>query len=123
MEEARETVRRYERARRSSLMTAAAYDVPVKYVWQPSRHTRQFEATEPHGDSVRENRSRLMAQIVRESLPDDVIDLSDALSDLDGPLFTDDVHHNERAARAIAEDLFEAVADELRRQRTSRSRR
>ena len=41
------------------------------------------------------------------------MDLTGALDDLDGPLFTDDVHHNEKAANAVAERILALALPKL----------
>ena len=115
VDEAKATIDRYDRARRLSQATAAAYGIPVRYFWQPDRFSRPVVLTEPHDDTDRENRSRLAQQLRRSFLPKDVADLSDSLDGAQGPLFTDDVHHNEEGARLIAAAMFTRIEGDLQR--------
>jgi lysophospholipase L1-like esterase len=108
-----EGVRRYDQAREMSRATAAAAGVPVRYVWQPERYSRDFVASEPHFDTGHENDARRGSQFAWERLADDVIDLHDALTGNTDPIYTDDVHHNELGARLIAEALFERLRPDL----------
>jgi lysophospholipase L1-like esterase len=108
-------VERYDRSREVSRTAADAHGVPVRYIWQPTRYTRPLVESEPHNDGPSENYTRRSHALISHFLPDDVIDLSDALSGTDAPLFTDDVHHNELAARLVAEALYEQLEPDLRR--------
>lgn len=109
----RTMVERYNRSRTLSRTAAEAHGVEVRYIWQPTRLSRPLVESEPHDEGPRENSSRASEQYVRTLLADDVIDVSDALRGTDEPLFTDDVHHNEAAARLIAESIYERVGDDL----------
>jgi lysophospholipase L1-like esterase len=71
--------------------------------------------SEPHTDGTSENASRATEQHARTLLPDDVIDVVDALRGSAEPMFTDDVHHNEAGARLIAEAIYERIGDDLER--------
>lgn len=112
-------LRRYERARTLSRTTARAHGVPVRYLWQPSRFSRPLVPDEPHYGTDEENRGRLIHDLLRDRLPNDVIDVADALRSTQRPLFTDDVHHNEYASRLIAAAIFSAIRPDLDRIRTS----
>lgn len=105
---------RFGRSRQMSDDTAAYAGIPVVYAWQPSRYTRaDREPDSGDGTEVDDRRAASFAA-ASAALGDDVVDLTDALDDLDGPVFTDDVHHNEEAARAIAAALYERLAPRLR---------
>lgn len=106
-------VERYDRARTLSRTAAQAHGVEVRYIWQPSRVSRPLVESEPHSDAQLENAARASEQYTRALLPDDVIDVADALRGSREPLFTDDVHHNETASRLIAEAIYERIGDDL----------
>lgn len=106
---------RYDLTREMSSATAAQHGVPVRYFWQPDRYSRAFEPSEPHFDTASENDARLGNNALSAALMDDVVDLSDVLDGVRGPIFTDDVHHNERGARLIARAIFDHLEDDLRR--------
>jgi carbamoyltransferase len=97
-------VRRYERSRQMSETTATATDTVVDWFWQPNRWTRPRNPGEP--DSGGFGGWATLNARVRSHLADDVHDLSDALDRTDDPLYYDDVHHNEEAARLIAEAMW-----------------
>ena len=103
-------VERYNRARTLSRTAAEAHRVAVRYVWQPTRYSRPLVLSEPHMDGSSENAARATEQYVRTLLPDDVIDVVDALRGSDKPMFTDDVHHNEAAgARSLRPSTIESA--------------
>lgn len=110
----RTVVERYNRSRALSATAAEAHGVMVRYLWQPTRFSRPLHRLEPHEDGRTENRSRASHQLTLDALPDDVISLDDALDGNQDPLFTDDVHHNELAARLIADALYAEIRDDLR---------
>jgi hypothetical protein len=111
---ARLTMDHYNRSRSISRALAEQAGTVALYAWQPARISRDFVPEEPHSPTDFENRNRLFDQLLAEALDDDVIDLTDALDGTREPLFTDDVHHNERGARLIAEALFARVEPQLR---------
>jgi hypothetical protein len=114
-EQARRIVVRWDRARLFSQRVADRHGVTARYAWQPSRYSRDLIADEPNGSGSQENGSRFADQVMRDSLPDDVIDMVDVFDDNSDPLFTDDVHHNETGARIVAEALYRELEAELRR--------
>lgn len=116
-------VDRYDRSRSLSRAAARAHGVPVRYFWQPTRYSRPLVPSEPHEDGDTENRNRYVEELMREHLPDDVIDVADALRVTDEPLFTDDVHHNEKGARLVAEEMFERLERDVARLVRSKGRR
>lgn len=113
VDEAATAIERYERARTLSKATAAAWNLPVRYFWQPSRYSRPLVMSEPHFDTSNENNARLSEQLKVERLPKDVIDLTQSLRGTTEPLFTDDVHHNEEGARLIAAQMFTKIKGDL----------
>jgi lysophospholipase L1-like esterase len=106
-------VDRYDRAREMSRRTAAHAGIPVAYIWQPSRYSRPLVLSEPHWDAQQENTMRLENQVTSDHMASDVIDLSDAFDDVSGPIFTDDVHHDEQGARVMAEAMFASLEAQL----------
>jgi lysophospholipase L1-like esterase len=54
-----------------------------------------------------------MIRRTRESLPPGIIDVSDALDHLSGPILSDNVHTNEKGARAVAEAMYAHLEPEL----------
>lgn len=109
----RAAVRRYERARLLSRAVATESGIPVRWFWQPAKSDRGHVAGEPENEGF--DWSVELREAARRALPDEVIDLSDALDEVEGPVFYDDSHHNEVGARAIAERMYEALADDIRR--------
>lgn len=109
------TIKKYNRARQMSRTTAKRHGIPVAYAWQPDRYTRPIVLSEPHYDSATENNSRLQEQVLDDLIPKDVINLTDALDKSTAPMFVDDVHHNELAARLIGEALFARLEPKLRK--------
>lgn len=106
---------RYQRARQLSQMVAAEHHVPIRYFWQPTRFSRPLVPSEPHYDTDRENGSRLDQQLVADLMPKDIPTMEDTFDGTTEPLFVDDVHHNERGARLVAEKLYALLAPELHR--------
>lgn len=115
------TVERYDRARGLSRATAQLHEIPVRYFWQPNRYTRPLVLAESHPDASQENRNRLSQQVMADHLPSDVFNLTDVLDDVPGPLFTDDVHHNERASATIASAMYKAIRADLKAMSKERS--
>ncbi|MFM7063514.1 MAG: SGNH/GDSL hydrolase family protein, partial [Actinomycetes bacterium] len=111
---ARDSVARYDRARAMSRSVALQNDIPVRYFWQPSRYDRPLIPGEPHWTTSEENDMRGVMQEAAASLPADVVNLRNVLAPDATPMFTDDVHHNERGARIVAEAMFAALESDLR---------
>lgn len=105
--------RRYEQARKMSKATAAAYDIPVRYFWQPNRFTRPENPEENRADPGSELRNRIMHEKAATWIGSDVTDLRDVFDDVDRPLYTDDAHHNEYGAHLVAEAMFASLQPEL----------
>ncbi|WCO65887.1 hypothetical protein PO878_15395 [Iamia majanohamensis] len=105
---------RYDRARDVSASLAAAHEVPVRWFWQPSRLSRPPVEGEPVGDaSYEEVTRRVYDAAAAAAVGGDVEDLTGALDDVPGPLFSDDVHHNEVAAAALGEELYRRIRDQV----------
>lgn len=113
-ERARATIDIYDRSRALSRATAEAHGVPVAYLWQPTRFSRPLEPQEPHASGRWENASRLLDQRMQAYLPEDVGNVADAMRGTPGPLFVDDVHHNEEGARLVGERIFVHLEARLR---------
>jgi len=86
----------------------------VRYFWQPSRYDRPLIPGEPHWSTWQENDMRRMMQVAADSLPSDVVNLREVLAGDTTPMFTDDVHHNEKGARIVAEAMFRELEPQLR---------
>lgn len=100
---------------------AAQYGFPVRFYWQPDLYSRTpLDPGEEEllpglgldGDRIEE--MRRFSRDVRDSLPEGVVDLSDALDEVAGPVLVDVVHINETGARAVAEHLYPSLRDDLR---------
>lgn len=109
-------VERYERSRTMSRTTAAAAGLPVRYYWQPTRYGGAAPLSQEGEHGSEERRAAFRG--ASEALPDDVVDLSDALAGRDGQFFSDDVNHNEKAARVIAAAMWEDLRSNLPERRT-----
>jgi hypothetical protein len=114
IEDAKRVVQQYDEARELSKATARAHGVQIHYYWQPSRYSRDVVLSESHFDEDAENYQRMIDQLLPTFLPSDVVDLTDSLSGNHDPLFTDDVHHNEKGARLVAEAIFADLQPDLR---------
>lgn len=58
------------------------------------------------GDPPTNRLAQRRAQAQRRAAPDNVVDLTDAVDDEDRPVYIDDVHTDERGARAVGERLW-----------------
>ncbi len=109
--------RRYELARRASESTVGS--IPTHWFWQPTTASRPEVDGEPQHDDGGRN-ARATSQAARRTLPDGVVDLSDVLDGIREPLFSDDVHHNEVAARVVAGAIFDTIRADLERLQVGR---
>lgn len=91
-------IRRYERARQSTVDRARLAGIPVVFAWEAARTS---------GSQVATDLGRASAL-----LPDDVVDLTHAL-DAQPDSFVDDVHHDEAGARTVATSLFATLRPQL----------
>lgn len=92
---------------------ADRHGVRVIHFWQPDLFTRdrldpgEQALIEPLTlDQGRLESGRALSQRLREALPDDVIDLGDALDAVDGPVYSDQSHINEVGASAVAAAMW-----------------
>ena len=110
------TGERFLRSRLMSAASARAYDVAAAWFWQPSRVSRPFVEGEYGDDSAADEYSRQTYAAAAEAATSDgsVTDLSDVFDPYRQPLFTDDVHHNEEAARIIADAMYDRLEAQLR---------
>lgn len=110
VELARRTVRNYDRAHRATRSILDDMGIPVLFLWQPSRWTRNPQMGNPEHMSMELydwNRANIFSSV--DALPADVVDLTDAFDHLDEAVYTDDVHTNELGARVIAERIFDLI--------------
>ena len=117
-----DTISAYQQGIDVSRMLAERYGFPVVHFWQPDIFSRT--PLDP-GESallpdLALDRGRFagmakLARVVRERLPSGVVDISDALDHVDGPVLSDYVHLNERGGRAVAEAMYATLAPEVRR--------
>lgn len=103
----------YDRTRKMSADSAAANDVPIFWFWQPSRMSRDARDDEPTNEDGSEQWRRELYRGAETAVPDGVIDLTSVFDDVDAPLFSDEVHHNELGARVVAEEIFSEIRPEL----------
>ena len=107
-------VERYARSLQMSRTLASAYHLPVEYFWQPSRFGRPAIPGEPSGGLYGDIVSRRIYAAAAARVPSSVVNLTDVFKGNTDPLFTDDVHHNEAAARIIATAIFDHIEAEVR---------
>ncbi|HRW37994.1 MAG TPA: SGNH/GDSL hydrolase family protein [Aquihabitans sp.] len=94
-------------------MRAAAGEVPVLEFWQPYAATRPASADHlallarlgQTADSAAAHRGPYLAAIGSASRP--VIDLTDVFDEVDGPIYFDWVHTNERGAQIVADAMWD----------------
>lgn len=103
--------RRYAASMGMSRATATATGTAVRWFWQPSRFSRPPVDGEPTTDD--DDRSRAITDAAERSIPAGVIDLTDVFARDRTPLFSDDVHHNERGARLVAEGMYRELRSTL----------
>lgn len=106
-------VRRYERSRKISADAAQANDVTIRWFWQPSRLSRPPVEGEPFSDKDNEQYLRDFYRGAESRVPDGVGDLTDVFDDVEAPLFSDEVHHNEVGARIVAEAIWATIEAEV----------
>lgn len=109
-----QAVERYETSRTLTRDLGTAHDVPIEYFWQGSRFTREPVPREPIGEPDGEAYSRRWWAAAIAALPDDVVDMSDALDDVREPVFYDEMHTNELGARVQAEVIYAKIEPALR---------
>lgn len=109
-EVAAHAIRRYAGDLDVTRSIAASRDVPVAFVWQPLMHSAPDATHKPNAVPAEDDPiwSRMVPAAVR-LLPDGVVDLSDALDDVDEPVFDDFYHTNEYAATVVAAELLDQL--------------
>lgn len=105
--------RLYARSLKLSGDVASANSIPLVRFWQPARLSRPSRDDEPRYPAGDEKWNRDLYRGAEASIPDGVIDLSGVFDEIDAPLFSDDVHHNELGARIVAEAIFEELRPRL----------
>lgn len=110
----------YQRGRELALALGAQYGIPVAHFWQPDLfNTAPLEPGERQVvrdlgmDDFRYDAVARISRAAVASLPDGVIDLSDAFAGEDGPVLTDQAHTNELGARLVAESMYPHLAPAL----------
>jgi hypothetical protein len=113
-ERGRLVMTRYESSRRIAFDVGRTNQVPLEFFWQPNRLSRPQLDGEPT-DVDPYGIARDIDAAERRAIPDDVHDLTHVFDGNTDPMFTDDVHHDERAARIIALAMFEDLRPTLDR--------
>jgi lysophospholipase L1-like esterase len=99
---------------------AERYGFRVTHFWQPDIFTKHpLDPAEQ--DFLRRSEFRAgdlemavaASSRTRRSLPSGIVDISDALDHLSGPILSDNVHTNERGARAVAEAMYRHLEPQL----------
>ena len=107
----RRAVQDYSRSLTTSRGAVLATGTDGFWFWQPDRWSRGPVAGEPSGPDDEALRGR--SALVRSLLPEGGVDLSDSLDPSTAPLFYDDVHTNEEAARMVATAMFAEIRPTL----------
>lgn len=103
---------------------ASSYGFAVRFYWQPTLFTR--DPLDPGEEPLLRAQGidddvlgvlRALNRRIVEALPPGVVDLTGAYDTVDGPLFTDNAHTNERGAEAAATAIFRDVRPQLRQTR------
>lgn len=102
----------YDRALGMSRISALAHGVEAHWYWQPSLFTKEPVDGEPQDDRTF---SVSWWAAARRQLPPGVVDIADVLDDIHTPVFYDTMHHNELAARRIAEAIYADLGPSIRR--------
>ncbi len=105
----------YSRALDISRVSADAHGVDAFWFWQPSIYTR---ARPVEGEPLDEDGgawSKEWWAAARAQLPEEVVDVAGALDALEEPVFFDSMHHNERGARVIAEEMYRTLRPAIAR--------
>ena len=111
---ARHAMSRYRRSLRLGQNFSRAADVTPIFVWQPLAPSAPVAAANPDVLSSEDRAGWAeMLSVAKRRLPAEVIDLSDALDGVDGPVFKDVWHTNEHAADIVAKELWTAVRPQL----------
>lgn len=100
----------YLDAHRRARDELAELGVPLVSAFQPTVSTRAFPVS---GEPVVADRVAAVTRLVREALPAGFVDLGDTFDDITEPVYTDDVHTDERSTLPIARRLYAEVAAAL----------
>jgi lysophospholipase L1-like esterase len=103
-----------------SRVLAESYGFRVAHFWQPDIYSKRPLDDAEAQILLSSGRTRSdvetevgLSERVRQTLPAGVIDISDALDHLSGPILSDIVHTNERGARAVAEAMYRRLEPQL----------
>lgn len=95
---------------------AQTYDFELTTFWQPDLYTRSpLDPAEEEMlddlalDPFRYDAMTALSDHLSSELPEDVVDISWALDDLDEPVFSDVAHINEVGGRAVAEAMWSSA--------------
>ena len=98
---------------------ASAWDTPIMYFFQSALWTTEQDvsidpvlAAKELSREVYEDNADAWDEL-RNKLPEDVIDLADALDDAEVPVYADTVHTNEEGARLVAVAMYEHLRPQL----------
>jgi len=98
------------------------YGFEVMHFWQPDYYTKtpldenERALMKPLGlDQRRLDAMTALWARIRAALPPEVIDISDALDGMEGPILVDSIHTNERGSLAVSQAMFEHVRPVLSR--------
>ena len=115
-----DTVGVYRQGIELSRALADRYGFRVANFWQPDLYSKrpldpeEVELFPIAGiDQVRYEAMAKVSSRARQALPGGVVDISDALDHLSGPILSDNVHTNERGARAVAEAMYRHLEPQL----------
>ena len=98
---------------------ADSYGFDVAHYWHPDVYTKRLvegETDIADGQGISAFQLQIWRALSREiagSLPEGVVDVSDAFDDLDDPVLSSATHTNELGARHMAEVLFADLKDRL----------
>lgn len=94
---------------------AEAAGVEALFVWQPLLPSAGVQAGNPDALPADQfEHWEAMLDVALPRLPDEVLDLSDVLDDVDGPVFKDLFHHNVEASGIIADALYDEYGEQFR---------
>ena len=106
-------LRSYGRAREMSTTLADQHGLEVTWFWQPTRFSRP--PIEGEQQTEQDPAGRRTAEAAVSGLPPGVVDLTEVFDATTEPLFSDDVHHNERGAELVASAMYQRLAPSLTR--------
>jgi hypothetical protein len=110
----------YDQGVQLSRMLGQRYGVPVTHFWQPEIYSRRpldpGERALFPGLGLDQYRYETIAALLREvraSLPAGVVDISNSLDSVHGPVFSDSAHINEVGGHAVAEAMYGHLKSQL----------